>query len=98
MESIAVTASPSGGFEVRISATNLPKRLLAGMKGKASITVEALRSVLLVPAGFVIEEDGKKLCHTKSGPKEVTTGKTDGKKVQILSGLVEGDVVVMPKK
>jgi HlyD family secretion protein len=90
--------SGGGGFETRMSLAQAPERLVPGMKGKATIVLEELRDVLLVPSVFVLDEGGKKICHTRDGVKEVTVGKSSGKKTQILSGLAAGDVVILPKR
>lgn len=98
LDGSTVSLSPTGPFELKIKLSETPKRLIAGMKGKATILLERLENVLLAPSVFILEEQGKKICYLKSGPKEVTIGKTNGKQTQILSGLAPGDVLVLPKK
>jgi multidrug efflux pump subunit AcrA (membrane-fusion protein) len=84
---------------VKVGA-NAP-RLVAGMKAKVTVHVAELKSVLLVPASAVVERSGAKWCTLKgaTAPTAVKTGETDGKMVELLEGLKEGDeVLVQPSK
>ena len=64
------------------------------MSGSATIVVSEVKDALLVPKSAVFA--GKvKLVVEGAEPawRDVTTGITDGKNIEIKSGLVEGDVV-----
>ena len=75
--------------------------MLGGMNASANITVEERENVLLIPSEALTEQDGKTAVYTAydsktetlSGAVTVETGLSDGKQVQILSGLQEGETV-----
>jgi len=89
----AETASQDGSFEVSIRLADGHARLVGGMRGKARITLKELKGVLLLPAAVVFEEGGAKKVRTSDGAREVKVGETDGKMVEIVGGLAEGDEV-----
>lgn len=74
--------------------------LFAGMPAVMALTTASVRDVLTLPveaiAGTV--EHGTVLIVTPNGPREhdVTLGPTDGVRIQIKSGLSEGDRVQVP--
>ncbi|WP_168221691.1 efflux RND transporter periplasmic adaptor subunit [Aquisphaera giovannonii] len=72
--------------------------LRPGLYAYATIVVEEHKAALTVPATSVVKEGGKAYCVTvadrKAARREVKTGLNDGKRVEILSGLGEGDRVV----
>ncbi len=77
-------------------------RIRSGMTANVVITTEKKDGVLSIPQGLVVERDGKKFVSLKSGDAtteaEVSTGSISSLgNIEILSGLTEGDVVVVPK-
>ncbi|HXK06960.1 MAG TPA: efflux RND transporter periplasmic adaptor subunit [Verrucomicrobiae bacterium] len=90
-------------FEVRVSISNESRRLLATMTANAEILLEERKGILAVPEGAIIYKkdrtaevevpDGA----TESGKRRVavTLGITNGSKMQILSGVGEGQQVVL---
>jgi len=70
-----------------------------GMSAKVEVIIDELPDVLLVPIQAVITQEGKKVCYclTNKGPKkrEVETGSFNDNFVEIKSGLVEGEKVLL---
>ena len=86
--------SAKGAFAASIRLKAVPKALRPGMSGSASIVVAEVKDALLVPKSAVVAGKVKVVVEGgESAWKEVTTGITDGKNIEIKSGIVEGDVV-----
>ncbi len=100
----AAMALPKGlgaAFDLRIEFAEPPADLFHGMKGKAVIRGAEIKDAILVPAAAV-SSSGTKHSVTvskdgKTSSREVTVGKTDGKMVQVKSGLEAGEKVVVSK-
>jgi len=74
--------------------------LRAGLTVEAEILVENLRDILLVPIESVISQGGRSIVHvlTADGgthPMEVQTGANDRSRIQIVSGLNEGQQILI---
>lgn len=77
--------------------------LYGGMTAEVTFVTESAEDVLYVSRKAVIEKDGKNYVYTgkTSGSRklvEVETGFTDGRNVEIISGLSEGDTVYMESR
>lgn len=75
-------------------------RIKSGMSASVVVTTARKSNVISVPQGVVLLKDGKKYVSVTEGKdivsKEVTTGDISSLGyIEILSGLVEGDVVVL---
>jgi len=70
-----------------------------GMSAKVEIIIDELQDVLIVPIQAVITQEGKKVCYClkKNRPqkREVETGLFNNDFVEIKSGLVEGEKVLL---
>lgn len=82
-------------------AVDAPQDLLyPTMTARVTISVAERKNVLLVPLSAVVEESGQKYVTVVVGDKEqrkaVTTGLSDDEKTEVVSGLGEGDLVVLP--
>jgi multidrug efflux pump subunit AcrA (membrane-fusion protein) len=70
-----------------------------GMTGKATIMIDKLEDVLHVPIQSVVTVDKKKMCYVKTSKgteeREVETGLFNDDFVEIKSGLVEGEEVLL---
>ena len=97
---ISNTGENSGGnskFTVTLTMAR-GETMLAGMNGTVSIVLETALDVLTVPVEALVEEGTQTLIYTGYDeenellidPVEVTTGVSDGERVQILGGLSEG--------
>jgi HlyD family secretion protein len=90
-------------FEVRVSISNESRKLLATMTANAEIMLEERKGVLAVPEGAIIYKKDKSTevdipdTSNKEGKKRVpvTTGISNGSKMQIVKGLSEGQQVVL---
>ena len=90
-------------FEVRVSINNPGGELKAEMTANAEIILEEHKSVLQIPEGSLIYDKDKKASveipdpKAKDGKKKiaVNVGISNGAKTEVLSGLKEGDEVVL---
>ena len=90
-------------FEVRVSIENPGGELKAAMTANAEIILEEHKNVLQVPEGALIYDKDKKASvevpdpHAKDGKRKVavTVGISNGAKTEVLTGLKEGDKVVL---
>lgn len=87
-------------FPVRIAVTGEQEDLYAGVAATASIVVEQVPDVLTVPSRALTTEDdttyATKLVDGDEVRTEVEVGEAYGMSTEVLSGLEEGDVVVLP--
>jgi HlyD family secretion protein len=90
-------------FEVRVSIQNSTGELRANMSANAEIILQEKKGVLLAPEGALIFDKDKKTSVEVPDPKAdtgrravpVTVGISNGVKVEILSGLSEGQKVIV---
>ena len=90
-------------FEVRVSISNESRQLLATMTANAEILLEERRGVLAVPeSAIVYKKDRTAEVEVPDGASEsgkrrvpVTLGISNGSKTQIVSGVAEGQQVVL---
>src|ERR1700675_4239081 len=90
-------------FEVRVSITNPGGELKAEMTANAEIILEEHKSVLQIPEGAIIYDKDKKASvevpdpSAKDGKKKmaVNIGISNGAKTELLSGLKEGERIVL---
>lgn len=96
------TSNTGGNSKYTATVTmNNEEGLLAGMNASTLITIGSTENVLTVPVKALSEENGKTYVYTGYddkaekliNPVEVTTGASDGERVEILTGLKEGDTV-----
>ena len=91
-------------FEIRSIIDDPEDRLRVGMSADAELILEEHENVLVIPEGAIIYEDGKTFVNIKDDSVEegmrkieITKGITDGLRAEILSGLEEDQVVVLPE-
>ena len=90
-------------FEVRVSINNPGGELKAEMTANAEIILEEHKSVLQIPEGSIVYDNQKKASVEVPDPKgkegkrkvAVNIGISNGAKTELLSGLKEGDQVVL---
>jgi HlyD family secretion protein len=90
-------------FEVRVSINNPGGELKANMTANAEIILEEHKNVLQIPEGALIYDKDKKTYvqvpdpSAKDGARKVTinAGISNGAKTEVLSGLKEGEQVVL---
>ena len=91
-------------FEIRATIDDPENRLRFGMSADAELILEEHEDVLVIPEGAIIYEDGKTYVNVQDetlpeGMRkiEITKGISDGLRTEVLSGLEEGQVVVLPQ-
>lgn len=91
-------------YEIDIMPENPPAFLRSGMTANVTFIAATTNDVLVLPAEAVVQRGDAatvKRYGTTPGaePREVTirTGMTDGKHVEVLDGLKEGDTVLVPE-
>ena len=90
-------------FEVRVSITNPGGELKAEMTANAEILLDEHKNVLMIPEGAIMYDKDKKASvnipepKAKDGMKKVAVniGISNGAKTEVLSGLNEGQEVVL---
>jgi RND family efflux transporter MFP subunit len=96
--SLTSTTSSNGivTYLVRVLLTNTStSQIREGMTAAIEFVTSEAPGVLAIPVAAVHNIGGKPSVEKKDGTiSNVTTGFTDGKKVEIINGLNEGDVVV----
>lgn len=91
-------------FQVKVKIDNPPKTLRPGMTADVTITVAERKDILVVPDTCITRENGKTTVQViKGGDKEQTTevrevkvGLSDWDNTEIISGLKEGEELVVP--
>ncbi len=90
-------------FEIRAIVSDQENRLRIGMSADAELILEEHENVLVIPEGAVIYEDGKTFVNIQDDSVEegmrkieIAKGISDGLRTEVLSGLEEGQVVVLP--
>lgn len=96
------TASNNGGVTKYTAEVTIAKSesMLAGMNASATIIIESKENILTLPAEAVQEHGNRSFVYTEededgmlSGEVEIETGISDGTRVEIISGLEEGQTV-----
>ena len=90
-------------FEVRVSINNPGGELKAAMTANAEIILEEHKNVLQIPEGAILYDKEKKASVEVPDPRgkegkskvSVNIGISNGAKTELLSGLKEGDQVVL---
>lgn len=91
-------------YEVDVLPATVPDHMRSGMTSNVVFVTDSRKGVLLVPSEAVKREEGRTFVMSgKPGagqPKEkpVQTGATDGKKIEVSSGLNEGETVLVRSK
>lgn len=86
-------------FEVRTRFSEKDLLLKSGMSADVEIVVDSVKDALVVPAQAVIEREGKQFIYlnddSRARLREVTTGLSSWTSTQVVSGLKEGDEVIV---
>ena len=85
-------------FRIEVRVPNAEGALLAGMYASARLVLAQADQALLVPREAIVLRDGQRMVLRVDGdkvvPVAVVEGLTDGRLVQIVSGLAAGDQVL----
>lgn len=100
----AKTVSNVTVYEVEVVAETVPDFMRSGMTANVTFILAAKRDRLLLPAEAVHLENGaasvlRPSATEKTPPTSVPveTGLTNGKQIEIVAGLAEGDAVLVPQ-
>jgi RND family efflux transporter MFP subunit len=85
-------------FRIEVRVPNAEGALLAGMYASARLVLAQADQALVVPREAIVSRDGQRMVLKVNGdtvvPVAVVEGLTDGRMVQIVSGLTAGDQVL----
>jgi len=91
-------------FEIRAIINDPDGKLNVGMSADAEIILQERKDVLIVPEGAIHYENDSTLVHLQDASLEkgfrkvkIKKGISDGIKTEVLSGLKEEDVVILPQ-
>ena len=93
-------------YIVDVVPNKTPAFMRSGMTANVTFTIRESKGVLLAPSDAIRSERGKNLVWVKDSnsqqkgaktEREVTLGDSDGKRVEVQSGLAEGDVILVQK-
>jgi len=91
-------------FKIRATIDDPENKLRFGMSADAELILEEHEDILVIPEGAIMYEDDKTYVNVQddSIPEgmrkiEITKGISDGLRTEVLSGLEEGQVVVLPQ-
>ncbi|MDB4975033.1 MAG: efflux transporter, family, subunit [Myxococcaceae bacterium] len=98
-----LTATSTGitRFELWVALTSPPEGARAGYSATAELTLERRSEVLVVEERALKFEDGKVLAavagaHGETHEREIQVGASDGLKIEVVSGLKEGERLAYP--
>jgi macrolide-specific efflux system membrane fusion protein len=94
----ATTVNNVTTYIVDVLPITIPDFMRSGMTANVMFVADAKENVLLIPSEALKIKDGRSLVMVRNNSreieKEVTTGITNGKQTEILSGLAEGDIIL----
>ncbi len=96
----ATTINNVTSYIVDVVPDRVPDYLRSGMTANVKFQLETKKAVLVVPSYAVKLKNGKSVVTVMVGYKkvdrEIRLGITEGKKQEVLSGLSEGDIILVP--
>jgi len=99
LEVIPAADPESRTFDIKIRVPNPAGSLKRGMFARATVVTATAADAVLAPRAAVVEQQGKPLVFVVEGGKAVaravTTGMEDKLDVAIMSGLKEGDQIIV---
>jgi len=95
----AIVVSDVVVYEVMVEPLKVPARWASGMTANVEFFVVRKPNVLVLPSSAIKERNDRKfalvLTSDQAEPRKVETGATDGKMIEVISGLQEGDQVML---
>ena len=87
-------------YKVQMQFKENDERIKSGMTANVSITIFNKPNVIVIPAGVIFEQDGKKFVQVKTdkgiSDREVTLGDVSALgQVEVMSGLEDGETVLL---
>ncbi len=90
-------------YLVSVLPESIPDFVRSGMTANISFRIDSRENVVFVPTEAIKNKDGQATVLLKSDKQKnpletpVSLGLNDGKKAEILSGITEGDIVLVPQ-
>lgn len=91
-------------YEVDVAPARVPPFMRSGMTANVSFAIDSRRNVLLVPAEAIQTRDGRTRVTVaptspddKPSERDITIGIGDGRRVEVLAGVTEGERVLAPQ-
>lgn len=85
---------------VKISLSSADREIVTGLNGDVQFILDRKQNVLLIPKRALGKKDGGRSVFVKNGfflkEMKVTTGVSDAKNIEIVSGLSEANQIVLP--
>lgn len=92
----------TGMFTVKVSIPNENGKIKVGMLAEVLLTTEKVNDALVVPSNSIMQSGDEQYVYVADGNKAVKKivelGVTDGEKIQIISGVNEGDKIIVDGK
>lgn len=100
IDSLSLAADArTGKYQLKVYIENDDHLIKAGMFAKVTIASETKEDVLVVPADAVVFRSGRHAAYVIEDnavqEREVITGLENGKQIEIVSGLNEGDILII---
>ena len=94
-----VVDAESGTFRVTVEVRDPSRTIKPGMFSRVQIEYDRREDALMIPNGAIVEEDDATTVYlvvdSLARRRPVTTGYTNGDRVEIIAGLQDGDQVVL---
>ncbi len=95
----ATTTNNVTTYAIDVKPEETPEFMRSGMTANVTFSVKSKTGILLIPAEAMKVIDGKSVVIVKGekGPVEyaISTGLSDGKKIEVTKGLNQGDVILI---
>jgi macrolide-specific efflux system membrane fusion protein len=85
-------------YDVMIEPTDVPRYWASGMTANVEFVIAKKKDILVVPRSAVTDLNGTQFAVVMEGEparREIQTGITDGKFVEVIEGLAEGETVLL---
>jgi macrolide-specific efflux system membrane fusion protein len=85
-------------YDVMVEPFRVPRHWASGMTANVEFSVASKENVLVIPRSALVEEHGREFVTVgTSAPvrRQIKTGITDGKMIEVVDGLREGDSVII---
>ena len=92
----------TGMFTVKVSIPNSDNKIKVGMLADVRLVTDKSDNVLVIDENSILKSGDETYVYVAKGKKAkkkvITTGASDGEKIEVLSGLNDGDKVVVDGK
>lgn len=97
----ATTVNNVTTYIVDVLPDQVPEFMRSGMTANVTFTINSKKDVLLINADALKTKDGRSLVMVRQDgdevEKEVSVGITNGKQIEIISGLNAGEIILSPQ-